>query len=157
MKQSVYIETSVISYLTARPSRDLIVAAHQEITREWWERRRADFEVFVSGFVLEEATQGDIDAAKRRTDVIADLAELLANDEVERLAEVLLIEGALPEQARYDALHIAVAAINGVDYLLTWNCKHIANVEKLSHIEALCRAEGYEPPRVCTPIELLEV
>jgi hypothetical protein len=103
------------------------------------------------------ATQGDADAAKRRMDVAAALDKLLVNDEVERLAEVLLIEGALPKQARYDALHIAVAAVNGVDYLLTWNCKHIANVEKLSHIEALCRAEGYEPPRVCTPMELLEV
>ena len=135
--KSVYIETSVISYLTARPSRDLIVAAHQEITREWWESRRLDFEVFVSGFVLEEATQGDADAARRRMDVVAALDELLVNDEVERLAEVLLIEGALPKQARYDALHIAVAAVNGVDYLLTWNCKHIANVEKLSHVETL--------------------
>jgi len=120
-------------------------------------RRRLDFEIFISGFVLEEATRGDIDAAKRRTDVLAELDELLTTDEVERLAEVFLIEGALPIQARYDALHIAVAAVNGVDYLLTWNCKHIANVEKLSHIEALCRVEGYEPPRVCTPFELLEV
>lgn len=89
--------------------------------------------------------------------MLTELDELLTNDEVERLAEVLLMKGALPEQARYDALHIAVATVHGMDYLWTWNCKHIANAEKLSHIEALCREEGYEPPRVCTPIELLEV
>ena len=127
MKRRVYIETSVISYLTARVSRDLVVAGHQRITQEWWSDRRADFEVFVSQVVLEEAGVGDQEAARQRLEVLAALPLLEISEEATALAKDLIRIGPLPERAEIDALHIAIAVTNQVDYLLTWNCTHLAN------------------------------
>jgi predicted nucleic acid-binding protein len=155
MKESVYIETTVISYLTAWLSRDLIRAAHQQITQEWWNNRRNDFELFVSEFVIVESSAGDQEAAEKRLQTLDEIPLLDVNVEVEDLAKKLIDEKALPGKAVTDALHIAVAAVHGVNYLLSWNCKHIANAEMQSAIEKVCEENGYKCPKICTPEELL--
>lgn len=155
MPPRVYIETSVISYLAARPSRDLITAARQQITHEWWRRRRPQFEVVVSQLVLTEARAGDPEAAARRATVLSDLPLLDVSPAAVVLARRLVEEARLPLQAAADALHIATAACHGVDYLLTWNAAHIANAERRPRVERTCRAHGYEPPVLCTPDELI--
>ena len=156
MKPKVYIETSVPSYLTAWRSRDLVVAGNQETTREWWERRN-DFELYISEFVLQEASNGDSQAAKDRLKSLDGIPEIEITEEVAAIAERLLLEASLPSKARVDALHIATATIGGMDYLLTWNCAHIANPAFRFKIESVIRSFGYEPPIICTPLELLEV
>lgn len=155
MKKRVYLETSVISYLASRPSRDLITAANQQISHEWWERRHLDFELVASRYVWVEAALGDPQAAAQRLALLANVTELPLSAEVQGLAEVLCVLGALPAKARIDALHVAAAAVAKVEYLLTWNCTHIANAETLPRIEAVCREQGFEPPRISTPLELL--
>jgi hypothetical protein len=157
MKSRVYIETSIPSYLTARRSRDLITAANQELTQEWWETRKDDFDFVISEFVSREAAAGDPNAAQNRLAAIAGIPELDITDEVGQLAQILIEKVPLPEKAQLDAFHIAVATIHGIDYLLTWNCTHINNAELRPRIEALCRLQGYEPPIICTPQELLKV
>lgn len=151
----MYIETSVVSYLTARPSRDLIVAAHQQLTHEWWDERRAEFDVVISRVVLEEAALGEPDMARRRLDALEGMPLLPVKPEASALAAALVRRGGLPAKASTDALHIAVASVSGVDYLLTWNCKHIANAQTRRAVSAACRAAGYEPPVICTPEELM--
>jgi hypothetical protein len=156
MKPRLYLETTIPSYLTAWPSRDLIRAGHQQVTREWWEERRGEFELFVSQVVVRECQGGDPDAAAERLDVIRDLPLLEETADAVALAETLLREVPLPEQAAVDGLHIAVAATQGMNYLLTWNCTHIANASLRLRIESVCRSRGYEPPVICTPEELLK-
>jgi hypothetical protein len=156
MKPKVYIETSIISYLTARPSNDLRAMANQSITIEWWENRKPDFDVFVSEFVIAESSQGDPDAVSRRSAAISDLPELEITEAVRQLGKALVTQGPIPKGAEIDAYHIAVAAANGMDYLLTWNCKHIANAVMRPMVEEVCRNHGYEPPTICTPQELME-
>lgn len=153
MKPRVYLETSVLSYLTALPSRDLVRAAHQQLTIEWWENRNR-FEIFVSEPVLAEARQGDPEAAARRMAVAGELVVLSATNEAQALAHVLLKVAALPEKAAIDAAHIAIATVHGLYFLLTWNCTHIANAIMRPRIEAACRDNGYQPPVICTPEEL---
>jgi hypothetical protein len=155
MAALVYLETSVVSYLTAWPSRDLIVAGRQQLTHEWWNRRRSSFEVVVSELVHLECADGDPGAATRRADFLAALRSLEITVAAETLALALLEGAALPAKARADALHIAIAATQGVSYLLTWNSAHIANAEKRPRVEAICRLAGYEPPILCTPDELM--
>jgi hypothetical protein len=156
MKPTVYIETTIPSYLAARPSRDLIRAAHQQLTREWWEDRRSEFELFVSQAVIQEAGTGDPTAAAERLMLLKDLPLLDASTEVEIFGQELLCRLPLPLKAAVDALHISIAAVNGMDYLLTWNCKHIANAKLRKRIVSLCESNGYTPPLICTPEELLE-
>jgi predicted nucleic acid-binding protein len=152
---SVYIETTIISYLTARPSRDLIVAAHQQLTQDWWENRRAEFNLFVSELVIRESRAGDPQAAERRLNALQQIPLLELNGDVLALAYELVEKGPLSRKAAEDALHIAVAAVYGIDYLLTWNSKHIANAEMRGAIAEICRSRGYEPPIICTPEELM--
>ena len=154
MKPKVYLETTIISYLAARPSRDIIIAAHQELTNEWWENRRKRFDLFVSQLVIQEAKSGDKEAARKRLGLLEPIPLLELNDKVISLARILMND-AMPPKAVEDALHIAVAAIHGMDYLLTWNCKHIANAEKEHAIATVCRNNNYEPPIICTPEELM--
>ncbi len=154
MKPTVYLETSVISYLASRLSRDLIVAGHQQISQDWWESR-ASWDLYISALVIAEARAGDPAIAERRLALLSGLSLLHLNESAISLAEQLLTHAALPAKAREDALHIAVAAVHGIDYILTWNCKHIANATKRPHIERLCEASGYRPPIICTPEELL--
>ena len=156
MKPRIYLETSILSYLTAWRSRDLVTAAHQQITREWWDTRRMQFELYVSQIVIQESSAGDRRAAERRLDSVENIPLLDIDEHVTALAENLIKEIPLPARAEVDAVHIAVAVVNGMDYLLTWNCAHIANAALRGEIEAICRAHGYEPPVICTPEELME-
>jgi predicted nucleic acid-binding protein len=156
MKPKVYIETSIISYLTARLSNDLRVAANQHTTIEWWETRRPCFELFISEFVIVEASLGNTEASKKRLEVTENLSKLSVTEEVRRLAKALISDGAIPQKAEIDAYHIAVTVVNGIDYLLTWNCTHIANATIRPKIEKVCRKYGFEPPIICTPQELME-
>lgn len=153
---SVYLETSVISYLTVRPSRDIVIAGHQQITHEWWENRRNVFDVYISEIVLREARGGDPQAAKERLAILDSIDIVEVSPESLQLANQLLDRAALPQKAAADALHIRTAVTNGIDFLLTWNCKHIANAIMRSKIEQICRDNGYEPSVICTPEELME-
>ncbi len=153
MKPKAYIETSIASYLTAWQSRDLVLAAHQQVTRDWW-ASRGNFELFASQFVLDEAAAGDEDAAASRLAALAEAAILEVTEDAILLAERLIAGGGLPSPARVDALHVAMATVHGMDYLLTWNCRHIANAALRGKIEELCREAGFEPPTICTPLEL---
>ena len=154
MKPKIYLETTIISYVTAKPSRDLILAAHQELTNEWWEYRRKHFELFVSELVIQEAQAGDKAAAQKRLGILESIPLLELNEQALSLARAL-VEKAIPKKAVEDALHISLAAIHGMDYLLTWNCKHIANAEREHEIAAICRIHGFMPPVICTPEELM--
>lgn len=156
MKAKVYIETSVISYLTARPSNDIRAMANQNATIEWWETQRLNFDLFISEFVVAEASLGNPDAISRRLEAIADIMELQATEEVRVLGQEFIRRHALPANAGIDAYHVAIATVNGMEYLMTWNCTHIANAHTRPKIEATCRALGYEPPIICTPQELTE-
>lgn len=151
----VYLETSFIGYLTAWPRRDLLVAAHQQVTHEWWRTRRSGFELFVSQRVIDEAAAGDEEAARERLAVLAGIPLLDLNEEVARLAETLVSNGPFPEAAAADAVHVAAATVHGMDFLLTWNCRHIANAEMARAAAALCAESGYDIPVICTPDELM--
>jgi len=156
MPERVYLETSIISYLAARPSRDLVTAARQQLTHEWWTRRRSAFEVCISELVVAEAAAGDPDdAAERRAQLIRDLPSLSISEEAIALARNLLQGAGIPARAAADALHISLAACHGINYLLTWNSTHIANAELRPKVERACRDNGYEPPVLCTPDELM--
>jgi len=154
--KSVYLETTIISYLAALPSRDLIKAARQQIAWEWWNQRRQEFDLYVSELVVEEASGGDAQAASRRMDIIEEIPILDVSAEAERLAADLMGECLLPAGAVDDALHLAVAASHGMDYLLTWNCKHLANAELIHIFETRLLDRGLQAPFICTPDELLE-
>jgi hypothetical protein len=153
--QRVYLETSVLSYLAARPSRNILVAGHQQVTLDWWDQRNR-FELFVSDAVLEEASRGDPDAIRKRLALLDGVAVLAPLHAAFDLAQRLLVATALPEKAAIDALHISLAAVHGMEYLLTWNCTHIANAERRPQIEGICRQAGWRPPVICTPLELLK-
>ncbi len=157
MKPKVYIETTIASYLTARPSADLIVAAHQQLTDRWWQERRGDFYLFTSQPVLEEAGRGNAETSALRLELLEALPSLEVMAAAVALAKDLVRTGPLPEKAEVDALHIAVAATNRMAYLLTWNCKHLANAAMRNKIEQVSRIHGYEPVIICTPAELMEV
>ena len=155
MKAKVYIETTIPSYLVARPSRDLLIAAHQQLTRDWWESRGPAFDLYVSEPVLEEAAAGDPAMAKQRLDLLADIRILVLTDGILRLAESLVAEGPIPRKAAGDALHIAIATAYACEYLLTWNCRHIANAEIQRAARLVVRRRGFELPAICTPEELM--
>jgi len=154
-KPKVYVETTVVSYLVAQPSSDLIQAAHQKATRDWWAARHR-FELFVSRAVLTEAARGDREAAARRIEVLQGIPNLQFGPKVARLARRLMHGDTLPPNARLDAAHVAVAAVNGMDFLLTWNLRHLANAALRGKIETACRDAGTVPPMICTPEELME-
>jgi len=147
---------SIASYLAARLSSDVRVLANQQTTLEWRERRRSSFERYISEFVLTELGLGDSEAAQRRLEAVAGIAELEATEAVRNLGKALIQEGAIPSKAEIDAYHVAISAVNGMEYLLTWNCTHIANAVMRSKIETVCREQGFEPPTICTPQELME-
>jgi hypothetical protein len=143
--------------LVGRPSRDLIVAAHQELTHEWWRIRKPDFDVFISQFVIDEACLGDPSLSCERIEIIRDLSQLEITQDVGVLANELILSGAVPEKAATDAAHIAAASVHSMDYLLTWNCTHIANAEIYKKIKRACEAKGFTCPIICTPEELMGV
>ena len=154
-KPSVYIETSVIGYLTSRPSQDLIVKAHQESTRDWWSSASERHDLFASQVVIDECSAGDPEAAANRLANLAGITFLPTKPEAEALAAALLRAGAIPFNQPRDALHIAITATNGIEFLVTWNFRHIANPSQLRAIERICREAGFEPPVICSPEQLL--
>ena len=154
-KKTVYLETSVIGYATSRPSRDLVVAAHQQITREWFAAEARAYQLFISQLVVQEASSGDHEAARSRVAWIESMPLLAVTDAVGALAVRLVEQGAMPRTAAEDAVHVALAAVHGIDFLLTWNCKHIANAAMRQVIEETCRDDDYDPPVICTPEELM--
>ena len=154
MKPIVYVESSVISYLTSRPSRDVVIAGRQAITAEWWDTQRYRFELRISILVEEEISRGDVEAAELRKSRVVDIPSLSVSDEAVRVANLLLEEKAVPAGSEDDALHIGIAAAQGSDYLLTWNFKHINNAEKKTAITRLVESCGYACPQLCSPEEL---
>lgn len=142
--------------MTARTSNDIRVVSQQNITADWWGIRRKEFDIFISEFVIIEASRGDREAAAKRLAAIKGIAELEVKNMTVALAKSLMAQGSLPKKAEVDAFHVAVATTNGMDFLLTWNCKHIANAIMRPKIEQVCRQMGFEPPIICTPTELLE-
>ena len=153
----VYVETSVVSYLTARPSPNPGVAGRQHDTHVWWTTRRDRFRLVTSRLSIEEASAGDPQAAADRLRVMGDL-ELLdfAEREVAAVVDLLVDGGPLPSKASGDAAHVAIAALNGADYLLTWNCTHLANAVFRGRIETVLRDAGLTPVTICTPWDLME-
>ena len=157
MNRRIYIETSVVSYLVARPSNDTIRSACQQITRVWWKTGRAALLSFISPYVVEEASAGDPTAAEERIAVLRPIPVLPITPEIPELAEFLLLGGGLPPKAGLDALHIACATYHEMDVLVTWNCTHIANPVQVPVMRGLCAARGYKLPELVTPFELMEV
>lgn len=155
MKAKLYLETTIPSYLTAQPSRDLIVAAHQQITHDWWEKRRQNFEILISQFVIDEAGKGDKEASRKRLNLLSELNLLNITDDVLFLASAILDAGVIPQKAATDAAHIAIATVHNIQFLLTWNCAHLANAEMSMEIKSVCKSKGYECPVICTPEELM--
>jgi len=154
---TVYLETTVVSYLTARTPRDPVTAGQIAATHAWWNDWRQRFDIVTSELVVAEASAGDATMAAARLAVLATVRRLPVPDEARALAELLVRRSALPERARVDALHVAIAAFHAVPYLLTWNCRHLANAILQPKIEQVCRDAGWEAPRICTPPELTEV
>jgi hypothetical protein len=152
MKPTLYVETSVVSYYKGRPSRDLIVAARRQITREWWENERLKYSLYVSAVVLQESQRGETGAIKKREQARKGIPLLGTTEE---LAEALLGKGPIPTGYPEDALHIALASTNAVDYLLTWNFRHINNATMKSDVARIVATFGLECPVICTPEELL--
>jgi hypothetical protein len=155
MGEAVYIETSILGYLTARSTKDLILAANIEITRDWWESRRSIFILYTSEAVLDEVAQGDAEIAAQRLEILRDFPLLALNQAVQELAAQFLARSSLPPKARVDAIHIAAATVHGMDYLLTWNCKHIANAQIQGKLAEISLGFGYVLPILCTPNELM--
>ena len=154
-KQSVYIETSIISYLAADPSRHPVTLRNQQLTHAWWETRRDEYDLHTSAIVKAEAMQGNPVLAQRRLALLSSLPLVSAGENVHALAEQLRKNVPRPPRADTDALHIALGAVYRVTYVLTWNCKHIANPKLLPRIERICASHGAQVPRLCTPLELL--
>jgi hypothetical protein len=153
----VYIETTIPSYLVGRRSRNLLVAAHQEITRDWWDSRRSQFDLYVSEFVLREVRDGDAELAAQRLELLVGLPILPVSSGILALAENLVADVPIARKAAVDAAHIAFATVYGCEYLLTWNCRHIANAELYHAVRRVVEQFGYEAPILCTPEELMGV
>jgi hypothetical protein len=155
VKRKVYVETTIVSYLTARASRDLVAAAHQELTQEWWADHRHRFDLFVSDLVILEASKGDSSAAQRRIDELSGIPVLGLTEAARELARLFLQRKLIPEKAVEDAFHVAIATVQGMNFLFTWYCKHIANAEVRERLEAACLMLGYQMPTLCTPEQLM--
>ena len=153
--ETVYLETTFLSLLVADPSRDLVTAANQQATRDWWSRRREDFTCIASREVLREAARGDPEQVRRRIEVLSRLPMVETPDEAERLSVGFMATGALPLRAQSDAAHLAIATAVNADYLLTWNCRHLANAQILRRLEREAQKHGWKLPKVCTPPELM--
>ncbi len=155
MKHTIYIETTIFSYLTSRPSKNLVAAAWQQITYDWWINQRDKFELYISELVVAEAERGDPKAAEKRLAKLQNIPALSITDEAVSFAGKLVTKGAIPPKATDDAMHIALAAVHGIDYILTWNCRHIDNAESKPLIRKVCEHSGYIYPEICTPHELM--
>ena len=155
MAPKVYIETTIPSYLTSRPGRDIVIVGHQQSTRDWWDRKRNEYDLYVSQLVIQECRAGDSKMAIQRLELLSGIEILPILQGITDLAENLVHAGPLPTKAAADAVHIATAAVNKMDYLLTWNLRHIANAKMQDAIRELCKEAGFRPPEICTPEELM--
>ncbi|HPO14138.1 MAG TPA: type II toxin-antitoxin system VapC family toxin [Candidatus Hydrogenedentes bacterium] len=156
MKQSVYLETTIISYLTARPAQDPIVLGRQILTKEWWQKRKDAFMIVLSDLVLQEIQAGDSEAARRRLKLASGIPSLPISNESVTLAELLVNKGPIPTEYPEDALHVALCAVHDIDFLLTWNCSHLANAVLRYDLESVVSNAGFNCPVICTPEELME-
>lgn len=155
MKPTIYLETTVVSYYCSRPSRDIVISARQQLTQIWWDSKINEFEVFVSDLVIEEAGKGDLNAASKRIEAISDFMVLKIDEDAAMIAKNLLSDGAIPQEYPEDAIHIAVASINRMTFILTWNFAHINNAIHREKIIKSVDQCGYTCPVICTPEELL--
>lgn len=154
MKEIVYIETTIVSYLVARSSRDLIIFAHQQVTQDWWRDERGNYACITSDEVMREAALGEPGMSSRRLAALNDSTMVTTGEEAIKLAQGILDEGILPPTVFPDAVHVAVAALNGASILLTWNCRHLANPHLLPRLRKYLERHGLVLPEICTPIEL---
>lgn len=152
---TVYIETSIVSYLRQEPSKHVVTAARQLLTHQWWDDQRGNFELVVSQYVIDEASAGDPTLAAQRLNSLDGIPVLPNAPEIPRIAAEIMALGVLPTKAQVDALHIATVAHHRIQYLLTWNCRHIANAKLLPRIHAVLTKLGIPIPIICTPEELL--
>jgi predicted nucleic acid-binding protein len=157
MKETIYLETTIISYYTSRPSNDIIVLAKQRITDLWWNNNLPKFEAYISETVIEEISEGDADAATKRLSLASDIPLLEITDDVHKVYKIYMQRLQIPEKALRDAIHIAIASVHSVDYLVTWNCKHIANGEIIKKLMGINIELGLSIPVIVTPEELMEV
>lgn len=157
MKESIYIETSVVSYYASKPSRDLIALAHQQITWDWWPKAVKRFDVYISEVVVEEAAAGNKESAEKRLIELKGFPHLELTERVEQIAQIYMEKLSLPKKALRDAAHLAVASVHNIDYLITWNCVHIANGEIIKKLLKLNEKLKIKTPVICTPEELMEV
>lgn len=153
--QKVYMETTIPSYLVSRPNRDIIILSHQEITKDWWENERSKYDLYLSEYVIEEISKGDEILSQKRIDLIKGIMLLEHNNEIETLAGQYLKYLELPKNAAIDMLHIAYSVYYEMDYLLTWNCKHLANAYLKVKLVKLNNKSGYKTPEICTPEQLI--
>ena len=153
MKEKIYLETSVISYYSARPSRDVIVLAHQAITRSWWPIALKQYDIYISEVVIEEMSMGDPEAASKRIESVNEFAELKLSEDVERMADVYMREFEIPKKAFRDTLHLAFSSVHNIDYLVTWNCAHLANVHVIKKVRRINTEFDMPIPIICTPEE----
>ena len=152
----IYIESTIPSYVVARPARDLLQAARQQLTRDWWDLRRGEHELFISHIVLDEVTGGDPEMAKERVRLITEITLLDLTENARDLTKTIIGSRLLPAQANRDAAHIALATVHRMDMLLTWNCRHIANAAIRARLRKLAESAGFDLPVICTPEEMLE-
>jgi hypothetical protein len=150
----IYIESNVPSYVAARPARDLLQAARQKLTKDWWRLKRHRHELFTSQVTLDEIAGGERAMAQRRLEIMADTPVLELTSAAASLTEDVLASGLLPATADSDAAHIALATVHKMDILLTWNCRHIANAAIQVRLRRVVQSLGYELPAICTPDEL---
>jgi predicted nucleic acid-binding protein len=151
---TVYIETTVVGSIAGRIHPNPEVASRQHKTRRWWKEAKLTYQIVISHLVVDECLAGDPSAASERIDEIEDLTRVNVTDDARNLANALMAKGAIPESEPRDALHVALAAVHGIKYLVTWNFKHIANATLRYRINEVCRDNGFEPPIICTPEEL---
>ena len=156
IKPTVYVETTVVSYLTSQPSKDAVIFSRQQATRQLWNDHPDDFEFIVSGIVVTEIERGDEKEVQQRLKTVANLTTLETSSVSERLAQLLIDSGAVPQKSRSDAQHISIATVHSLDYLISWNFKHIVNETKRQHIDRVCRTAGFSLTNLCTPIDLIE-
>lgn len=154
--RTVYVETSVISYLVAKPARDIVIAGRQQVTRDWWDIARREYRLVVSDVVIREAQAGNPDMARTRLLALDELDVVRTSPPAERLARQLIDVGAIPSKAVADAVHVATAVASGVDYLVSWNFRHITGAAARNRIEVACVRAGFVPVNLCTPDQLME-
>lgn len=153
---SVYLETTVVGNIAGRLHPDPAIAARQQVTRTWWATAAERYELFISQVIVDECAAGDSAAASERLEVIRSLPLLDETRAAEQLADLLIARLAVPESQPRDALHIAVAAVHGIQFIATWNFKHLLNPHLQAKIADSCYEGGYVPPVICTPEQLIE-